>query len=159
MHWKKPRNNQLPRHDYLTQPISAIFYIDYQQEDNLIHQKIKIVTPRENMQRYFLMDKYKLGREVDDWLQTIYVGDGENIFFIGKTVYKNITTITYRVDNPIELNLESISKPWLAIRPKFDSCEGCQHLAVVKSSPDKCLFFNEFLARHKKFCGEFEEWD
>jgi len=145
--------------DYIKEAIYAKIVITYKKIDNHIYQTIYINPSKPIFLKYFIFEKYKVGRAIHDFFQTLYIGDGENIMFENRKTFKNATTIKYRVDNEIPINLSEQEYHIDGFKPKFDSCDGCQHLIKSKKGADRCYFYKEFLLRYKKSCQDFLEKD
>lgn len=140
-----------------TVDIRAEIEISYKRVDNYIYQKIHIVPDRPNNIRYFTHPKYILGRKTEDFLHSIFIGDGENIMFVEKKEFKNTQTIKYRVDHEVERDLSDVKYRIEGKKPKFDGClNGCQHLRGRNGQPS-CAFFKTFLKKYKKSCQEYLE--
>ena len=67
--------------EYVTEKINARIVISYKRDDNYIYQTIRVEPSKPNYLKYFLLEKYKLGRTTHDLFQTLYIGDGDNIMF------------------------------------------------------------------------------
>ena len=61
---------------------NATLTVDYKKDNLFIYQTIKITPSIKSHTRYFFMEKYKAAQEVNMFLRKIYIGDGENIFFV-----------------------------------------------------------------------------
>lgn len=146
--------------EYESIDISATIYIEYKTEPGRIYQTIRIAPNRGGNIRYFTHARYKIGRFVEDFLQDIYIGDGENIVFESEEKFRNTFTIEYRVENEnYFINLKNRSFLIEGKKPKFDGCEACQHLRRVKQGRDYCSFYKKFLDKYKKSCVDFLEKD
>lgn len=144
--------------EYACEKVSANVFISHKRNDNYIYQTIRIEPNKPNYLKYFILEKYKIGRTTHDLFQNLYLGDGENIMFEYKKQFKNSTIIRYRVDNEVDLDLSDQEYHIEGLRPKFDACEGCAYLIKSKNiNPDRCKFYKKFLPRHKKSCQEFLE--
>lgn len=143
--------------EYVKEPIYAKIIISYQKDDIYVYQIIHIIPSKPIYLKYFTLEKYKVGRTVHDLLQTLYIGDGENIMFESRKTFKNATTIKYRIDNDITLDLSDQEYHIDGFRPKFDGCDGCEHLVISKKGADRCKFYKDFLIKHKKSCQDFLE--
>lgn len=137
---------------------SATLTIEIKRDNNLLYQTIKITPTKRTHIRYFMYDKYVIGRSVDDLLDTLYVGDGENIFFESKQKFRSQIMITYRIENEIELpkNKKLFIKGGV---PKFDGCIYCQHIKESKMGKSRCMYYRKFLNKLKTFCSDFIEKD
>jgi len=143
--------------DYVTESIYANIYITHNRDKTHIYQKIRIVPQKPIFLKYFMYEKYKIGRIVHDLFQELYLGDGDNIMYESTMTFKNTKTITYRIDNEIDLDLDDQEYHVEGERPKFDACSACTYLVISKSGADKCRFHKKFLKRHKKSCTDFLE--
>ena len=140
--------------------IWANIYVNYKIEEGIIYQFIKIVPNKPGNIRYFTHPRYRVGRKVEDLLQEIYIGDGENIVFLSEESFKNTSTIKYRIDNDSYfLNLKEKNYLIEGTKPKFDGCVSCQHLRKPKQGKAHCAFYKKFLDRYKKSCVDFLEKD
>lgn len=143
--------------DYATEIIYANIYITCNRSKNLIYQKIRIVPQKPIFLKYFMYEKYKIGRVVQDLLQELYLGNGDDIMYVETMTFKNTTTITYRIENEINIDLSDQEYHIEGERPKFNSCSACSYLVTSKNGADKCKFYKKFLKRHKKSCTDFLE--
>ncbi len=143
--------------DYIRDPVFANIYISHKRNENKLYQTIRIIPNKPNYLKYFIQEKYRIGRTVHDLLQTLYLGDGENIMFEDRKAFKNSTIIRYRIDEEIDLDLSDQEYHIDGMRPKFDACEGCVHLIHSKNGANRCKFYKKFLPRHKKSCQDFLE--
>ena len=140
--------------------VYAHIHVSYKKEDGHIYQFIKIAPNKPGNIRYFTHSRYRIGRETEDFLQTLYIGDGDSIIFEDIDEFKNLTTITYRIDNDsYYLNLKEKTYLIEGSKPKIDGCENCQHLRVHKRGKDRCALYKKFLERYKKSCVDFLEKD
>lgn len=95
---------------------------------------------------------------MEDFLQTIYIGDGESIFFESEDRFKNTFTIKYRIeDENYFINLKNKSYFIEGKKPKYDGCAGCEHLREHRQGRDRCALYKKFLDRYKKSCVDFLE--
>lgn len=144
--------------DYARDPISANIYITHKRNEDRIYQTIRIVPNKPNYLKYFINEKYSVGRTVVDVLQNVYLGDGESVMFEHRKTFKNSTIIRYRVDHDdVYFNLSDQEYHVEGFRPRFDGCEGCAFLVKSKKGADRCKFYKKFLKRHKKSCQDFLE--
>ena len=140
--------------------IYAHISVSFKKEDGYIYQFINIKPNKPGNIRYFMHSRYIVGRKTEDFLQTLYIGDGENILFEDMEEFKNLTTITYRVENDsYYLNLKEKTYLIEGSKPKIDGCENCQHLRSHKKGKDRCSLYKKFLDRYKKSCVDFLEKD
>lgn len=135
-------------------------YIDitFKQEENYIYQIIRIIPNATKNLHYFIRDKYKLGRKVDDFLMKVYLGDGDNILFVEDNKYRNMNTIKYQIMNP-NVNPDLHPKKYFISGeiPSHDSCINCIHMKKVYSDNKiQCMFYKEFL-KPKICCIDFCE--
>jgi len=143
--------------EYVKEPIYARIIISYQKDDIYVYQTIHIIPSKPIYLKYFILEKYKVGRIVHDLLQTLYIGDGDNIMFESRKTFKNATIIKYRIDSDIPINLSSQEYHIDGFRPKFDGCDGCDHFIKSKKGADRCKFYKSFLSKYKKSCQDFLE--
>jgi hypothetical protein len=142
---------------YAQEPISAIVKITHELKDGLLVQTIRTVVTRQSHLKYFKQEKYAIGRKCSDWLETVYCGNGEDIIFLKKKEFKNITTIYYTYTPESVLNLEPITRRIDGFKPLQEGCEACSHLARTNRGQDRCLFYTKFLEKHKTYCLDFNE--
>jgi hypothetical protein len=138
--------------------IFAIISLEYKQENNYIYQIIRIKPNKPINLKYFQIEKYKTGRDTWDFIQELYIGDGQNILFEEKKVFKNITTIKYRIENKIPLELKSKEYKINGFKPIYDGCEYCQYYDKPKKGMPKCKLHKEFIKKRvKRSCQDFLE--
>ena len=139
---------------------TANLTIDYKIDDNIIYETIRIIPSKKSYSRFFMLDKYKMGREVDDLLSKHYIGDGENIVFISNQRYRQQYMNKYELRNKDYVpDLRSKKFFIKGEVPKFDGCLFCQHFRPTKQGRDRCVYFKTFLEKHKIYCSAFEERD
>ncbi len=143
--------------EYVREPIYANITISTKRNDNLIYQTIHINPSKSIYLKYFISEKYKVGRAVHDLLQTLYLGDGDNIMFEDRKTFKNSTIIRYRIDSEIPINLDNHEYHIDGFKPRFDGCAGCAYLVKSKHGADRCKFYKTFLKRYKASCQDFVE--
>ena len=144
--------------EYLKDKVSANIFLTYKRDGSNIYQTIRIDPNKPNYLKYFILEKYQIGRTIHDLFQDLYIGDGDNIMFESKKQFKNSTIIKYRIDNEIDIDLSEQEYHIEGMRPKFDSCDGCAYLIKSKNTnADRCKFYKKFLVRHKKSCQDFIE--
>lgn len=131
--------------------------MSYKRDGNFIYQTILISPSKRSHTRYYTFDKYEIGRKVSDFLDKIYIGDGETVFFREKKKFRNQYTLKYEVDGDIELDLSEKKYHITGEVPRHDGCEFCEHLSRSKRGKDRCLFYKTFLERHKVYCVDFHE--
>jgi len=140
--------------------VSAKIEVEYKKEENFIYQIIRIVPNKPGNIRYFTHPRYRVGRAIEDLLQDIYIGDGENIFFVSEDRFKNVFTIKYRIDNDnYFFHFKDRSYVVEGTKPKYDGCLSCDHLRKVKQGKDYCSLYKKFLDKYKKSCVDFLEKD
>lgn len=140
--------------------IYANINIAYKKEDGYIFQFITIKPNKPGNIRYFTQSKYKVGRVVEDFLQTIFIGDGENILFDSISEFRNTQTIKYSIeDDSFYINLKEKNYLIEGDKPKFDGCAACQHLRQSRQGKDRCALYKKFLDKYKKSCVDFLEKD
>jgi hypothetical protein len=140
--------------------IHANINVSYKKENGFIYQFIKITPNKPGNIRYFTHSRYKVGRVTEDFLQTIFIGDGEDLVFEEIDEFRNLTTIKYRIDNDLYyFNFKEKIYLIEGSKPRFDGCMNCQHLRIHKEGKDRCAFYKKFLERHKKSCVDFLEKD
>ena len=128
-------------------------------DDNYLYQIIKITPSKKSYTRYFMLDKYRVGRAVDRLLDSIYMGDGENIFFEEKQKYRSEIHIKYEIRNNINIDLSTKKYHIKGNIPKYDNCQNCVYFRESKNSLPKCMYFRKFLKKTKIHCSEFVEKD
>lgn len=138
---------------------TATLTLSYKKSDNFIYQTIIITPTKKSHLRYFTMNKYVLGRRVDDYLDDLYIGDGENIFFREKQQFRNQVMIKYEVVNDIEIDLTEKKFHIEGPSPKSDGCLYCRHLRMPSKGMSKCVLYKKFLPRLKVHCVDFNEKD
>lgn len=144
--------------DYVTERINARILITYKRNEDRIYQTIRIDPNKPNYLKYFTLEKYKVGRTTHDLIQTLYIGDGENIMFEHRKEFKNSTIIRYRVDHKIPIDLSDEEYKVEGERPKFDACGSCMYLIrSTNNNLDRCKIQQKFLKRHKKSCMDYLE--
>lgn len=140
--------------------ISAKIEVEYKREENIIYQMIRVTPNKPGNIRYFTHPRYRVGRVMEDLLQEIYIGDGENLIFVSEERFKNVFTIKYRIDNnDYFFHFKNKSYFIEGSKPKYDGCASCQHLRKVKQGKDYCSLYKKFLDKHKKSCVDFLEKD
>ena len=139
---------------------TANLTIDYKQDGNIIYETIRISPSKKSHSRFFMYDKYKIGREVDDLLSKHYLGDGENVFFVNSQRYRQQYVNRYELRNPdFKPDLKSKKFFIKGEAPKFDGCLFCEHFRPTKQGQDRCVYFKKFLEKHKIYCSAFIERD
>lgn len=136
---------------------SATINITYKKTSNFVYQTILITPSKRSHTRYYLMEKYEVGRQVDKMLDQLYLGDGKNIFFRDKQKFRNQITIKYEIITDTPLNLEEKKIHVQAEVPKHDGCVFCVHYRPSKRGKSKCAYYRKFLEREKIFCVDFFE--
>lgn len=139
--------------------ISADIYITNKRSDNFYYQTIRIVASKKSHLRYFIYDKYQACRTLEDTLDELYLGDGENIFFRDRHTFRNQTVIKYEIINDIEIELKDKKLRINANVPRHDGCAFCEHLIKSKTGKDRCSYYRKFLDKHKVHCSDFSEKD
>ena len=142
---------------YVREAIYANVSISVKRDGNHLYQTIRINPSKPVYLKYFLLEKYKVGRTVHDLLESLYMGDGNNIMFEDRKTFKNATIIRYRVDNEVDIDMSNHEYHVDGFRPRFDGCEGCVFLVKAKKGADRCKFYKTFLTRYKKSCQDFIE--
>jgi hypothetical protein len=143
--------------EYIREPIFARVSISLVRNDNLIYQTIRINPSKPVHLKYFLSEKYKVGRAVHDLLEGLYIGNGDSIMFQERKSFKNATIIKYRIDEEVPIDMKDQEYHIDGFKPRFDGCEGCAHLVHSKVGADRCKFYRVFLKRYKKSCQDFLE--
>lgn len=138
---------------------NATLIVSYKQSNNFIYQTIQIISSKKSNIRYYIYDKYVMGRTVSDFLDTIYIGDGENIFFREKIKFRNQFTIKYEITNQIPIQLEQKKYHISGEVPKHDGCMHCIHFKKTRQGKNRCTLYKKFLDREKMFCSDFYEKD
>ena len=106
-----------------------------------------------------MLDKYRVGRSVDRLLDSIYMGDGENIFFEEKQKYRSEIHIKYEIRTESKIDLTTKKYHIKGQIPKNDGCPFCVYYEKPKHGLPKCMYFRKFLEKNKIHCSEFVESD
>jgi hypothetical protein len=132
--------------------------VEYKIDDKLIYQIIRILPEKQMDLKYMMEERYKIGRDVSDFLSKIYIGNGSTICFEDKKHFKNSTTIVYRLETdeiPILKNEEfRISGE----KPQFNGCKECTYYKKGRGKA-RCDFRKKFIEEEKKYCQDFYEGD
>lgn len=140
--------------------VSADIKVSSKISDDILYQIIHITPNKKSNLRYFMYDKYLIGRTLDDALSTLYHGDGINIKFKEKHVFRNQITIKYDILNQDhQVNLSDVKFHINSEKPNFDGCEFCKFLNRTKQGKPFCKYYKKFLPREKKSCSDFVEKD
>lgn len=138
--------------------ISADIKFEGKEEDNILYQTIRIIPNKPSNLRYFIYDKYLIGRTLDDFLSNVYYGDGINIKFKEKHVFRNQINVKYDIINHINVDLSPKQIHISSNAPKFDGCDYCVYFKNQKSG-GICSYYKIFLKRIKHSCIDFKEKD
>lgn len=140
--------------------ITGYIEISYKRDDEFLYQIIRIIPNATKNLHYFIRDKYKLGRRVDDFLMDKYVGDGEHILFIEDNKYRNMNTIKYKILSEFKVDLSPKKYFIEGEIPAMDSCLYCQHMKPMGKSTEKvrCMLYKDFM-KAKIHCIDFCEKD
>ncbi len=138
--------------------VSADIKYEGKREGNLLYQTIRIIPNKPSNLRYFIYDKYLIGRTIDDFLGHIYYGDGVNIKFKEKHIFRNQINIKYDIINDIDIDLSPKQIHITSNSPKYDGCEYCAYFGKHKSGMF-CKYYKIMLKRVKKSCIDFKEKD
>lgn len=139
--------------------ISADIKFEGKRHKDTIYQTIRIIPNKPSNLRYFIYDRYLIGRTLDDFLGTVYYGDGVNIKFTEKHIFRNQINVKYIIINDIPIDLSPKQVHITSEAPKFDGCEFCVHFGKQKSGTIFCNYYKKFLKRTKKNCVDFKEKD
>ena len=142
---------------YTKEPISAIIHITYDLKPEYLIQRIRTVVTQQSHLKYFKNDKYRMAREVATWMESIYVGNGENVSFSQKKEFKNITTVYYTYEPGAVFDLNPVTKRFDGFKPRHDGCLACEHLLPTAQGQDRCAYYQIFLEKHKLACLDFVE--
>ena len=138
---------------------TAEIHIINKRSDNFYYQTIRIVPSKKSHLRYFVYDKYHACRAVEETLDELYLGDGENIFFRDRNTFRNQTVIKYEIINDITIDTNDKKFRVEANVPRHDGCVFCEHLIRSKKGKDLCGYYRKFLDKHKVHCSDFSEKD
>lgn len=132
--------------------------ITYKKEDDYVYQMIRIIPNASKNLHYFIRDRYKLGRSVDDLLMNKYIGDGQSVLFIEDNKFRNMNTIKYQVLDPdVKLNLTPQKYCVRGEIPAHDSCHFCKHMRAKKGTQVvECMLYKNFV-KLKLHCIDFYE--
>ena len=136
---------------------TAVISVTNKKVDNYLYQTILISPTKRADIRFFTKDKYEMGRQVDDLLDTIYLGDGENIFFRDRQKFRNQVLIKYEIVNDIEIDLSEKKYHVTGDVPNHDGCVHCIHFQHSSNGQYSCKFYKKFLKRPKIHCVDFQE--
>ena len=125
-------------------------------DDKILYQFIYIIPDKKSNLKYFLNDKYIIGRTIDDFLSEIYYGDGVNIIFSSKNIFRNKILIKYDIINNIDIDLSEKDIYIKTKYPKFDGCQFCIYNKKIKNSVF-CSYYKKVLQKDKKYCIDFVE--
>lgn len=139
--------------------VTANIHITNKRADKYYYQTIRIVTSKKSHLRYFIYDKYQACRILEETLDELYLGDGDNIFFRDRNTFRNQTVIKYEIVNDIEIDLKDKKFRIEANVPRHDGCSFCEHLIKSKKGKDRCAYYRKFLNKHKVYCSDFSEKD
>ena len=137
--------------------VSGYLEITFKKEHRQIHQNIRIVANQRKHLHYFMQDKYKLGRKIDDFISTLYIGDGENILFRDSQKLNNVYLVKYDVKNNIEIDLKPRKFIIEGEIPPHDSCSHCSRAGLLEgSSKIRCRYYQK-IVQAKIYCRDFFE--
>lgn len=139
--------------------ITGHIEITYKKDSGFIYQTIRIIPNATKNLHYFIRDRYALGRKVDDFLMTKYIGDGQNIVFAEDNKFRNMNTIKYEIlDDEVEVDMSPKKYFIQGEIPATDSCLNCKHMRPVGDSKIKirCMFYKDFV-KPKIHCIDFYE--
>ena len=136
---------------------SADITVTNKRSDNFLYQTILISPSKRSEIRFFTLDKYDMGRQVDDLLSTIYLGDGENIFFREKQKYRNQYIIKYEILEEVEIDLSDRKFHVSGNVPNHDGCDFCKYHSPSIRGQSQCKFYKKFLKRKKIYCTDFQD--
>jgi hypothetical protein len=138
---------------------TATIETDNKIDGNTLYQTIHIVPSKRTDLKYFIHDRYKAARAVDDILSKLYFGDGQTIVFREKQRFRNLITIKYEMMEGAKPDMTPKKFHISAEVPCFDGCDYCVQLRQSKKGMDNCLYYKCFLPRHKRSCIDFCERD
>ena len=139
--------------------ISADIKFEGKIDGDIIYQTIRIIPNKASNLRYFIYDKYLIGRTLDDFLSSIYYGDGVNIKFKEKHIFRNQIIVKYDIINKIDVDLSPKQIHINSEQPKYDGCDYCIYFKQSKHNTMQCTWYKKFLKRKKKSCIDFKEKD
>jgi len=137
--------------------ISATITVTNKQSENFLYQTILISPSKRSDLRFFIMDKYEIGKQVDDLLDTVYLGDGSNIFYREKQRYRNQYTIKYEIVNKVTIDLSKKKYHVTGEAPNHDGCKYCKFYNKSNRGQSHCKLYKKFLKRPKIYCTDFQE--
>lgn len=138
---------------------SAKLTIDIKRDGNFLYQTIKITPTKNSHTRYYLLDRYVIGRAIDDYLSKLYLGDAINIFFEEKQKFRSQIMIKYRIENEVGIDMSTKNYHIKGNIPQFDGCIFCANLKKSKNGNDRCTYYRKFLDKYKTHCSDFIEKD
>lgn len=138
---------------------TANVHLTHKRSENFYYQTILITPSKKSHLRYFVYDKYHACRQLEEMLDDLYLGDGENIFFRDRHTFRNQTVIKYEIINDIPIDLKDRKFRIEANVPRHDGCAFCEHLRLSKQGRDRCAYYRKFLDKHKVHCSDFSEKD
>ena len=130
----------------------------YKRDKNIIYQTIRFIPNERKNTHYFVKDKYRLGRKVDDFIAERYLGDRDNIIFDEAQKFRNIRIIKYQLLNPsFEVDLTTKKYFIDGTIPQRDSCEYCEHCReLTGSNKIRCVYYRKIILP-KIHCIDFGE--
>jgi len=134
--------------------VSADIKFEGKKDGQIIHQTIRIIPNKPANLRYFIYDKYLIGRTIDDFLSAVYYGDGINIKFKEKHIFRNQIMVKYDIINDVDIDLSAKQIHISSHAPKFDGCDFCSYY-----NKNMCNYYKIFLKRVKRSCVDFNEKD
>jgi hypothetical protein len=138
--------------------VNAKVSVEYKIDNKLIYQIIRILPEKQIDLKYLSEERYKLGRDVNDFLAKIYIGNGSTIFFENKKHFKNATTIIYRLETDEIPTLENKEYRISGEKPQYNGCKECTYYKQSKVKA-RCAFRKKFIETEKKYCQDFYEDD
>jgi len=137
--------------------VSGFLEIEFKQEKNQIHQTIRMIPSQRKYRHFFLRDKYKLGQKVDNFISTLYIGDGENIVFLESQKFINIFLVKYIVKNKMDIDLSPKKIFIEGDIPLKESCSFCRYSGKLEGSNKiRCQYYQEII-KPKVYCRDFFE--
>lgn len=136
--------------------LTAKVYLETIQDGNRIYQNFRIVVSNEKFLYYFFDDRfnayYDLYREISKHL----VGDGENVLFDSKSIYKNLISISFSKKNP-DLDVKLPEDCSFEVTTKIPNNNGCINCRHFRNKNRICTYYQIFLDKLLDECKDFRQ--
>lgn len=135
--------------------VLAKVYTETIDDGEFVYQNFRITVSNEKFLTYFFDDRYNAYYDLEKKISEYLVGDGENILFEKKSVYKNLISVVYRKkDKDLKVKNKNDS---FTVKTTIPNNSGCLNCAHFRKKNKVCTYYQIVNIKIVDNCKDFRQ--